>query len=350
MNGYKNLTDLGIQSISAKYFEERKGKSKAQEKPAIVFIGAQPGAGKSTAAKMVRRELDKEGGYIHVDADRMRERIPTHDCKPTSQETQLDAGRLANALRILALKNRRNIIEEGTLRIPGIMANVVEMAHNLGYTAKLVAVATHREESLLGIYERFERQHSNPALNPRFVSEDYHEGALIGFTNNLALDAKLFDKVRVVSRDGQTLFDSAAQENRYANAYEALMKGRELTPERIDALAKGWERVKEMSEKRRAPPDYLEQIGKHVKQVCELEKKVKAGITFPEGNDFAQERTASQHALNKNQAQMYVATKEREEENPAFPERSGEQVRVVAKECVEPEQRRECERKPKQSP
>jgi 2-phosphoglycerate kinase len=73
---YKNLTDAQIQAISAKYFSVREAKSKVQGKPAIVFIGAQPGAGKSAAAQMVRRELVKQGGYIHVDADRMREEIP----------------------------------------------------------------------------------------------------------------------------------------------------------------------------------------------------------------------------------------------------------------------------------
>jgi adenylylsulfate kinase-like enzyme len=121
MAGYKNLTDAEIQAISAKYFAKREEKSTAQKQPVIVFVGAQPGAGKSAAAERVRRELVKHGGYIHVDADRMREEIPINGGKPTSQETQADAGKLANAVRALAIKGRRNIIEEGTLRGLGVM-------------------------------------------------------------------------------------------------------------------------------------------------------------------------------------------------------------------------------------
>jgi hypothetical protein len=272
MSSYRNLSDAQISRISAKYFAKRETMTIAQKQPSIVFIGAQPGAGKSGAAEMVRSELRKKGGYVHVDADRMREEIPLGNSKPTSQETQADAGKLANALRTLALESRRNIIEEGTLRGPGIMASVTEMAHNQGYRAELVAVAAHREESLLGIYERYEKQHLNPMLNPRFVPEDYHEGALAGFTDNMARDAGRFDMVRVVSRDGQTLFDSNARENHYAKPHEAILKGRELTIERIAAIAQGWERVKNRAEKRNAPRDYLERIGAHRQRIADLGK------------------------------------------------------------------------------
>ncbi|MDR0378372.1 MAG: zeta toxin family protein [Candidatus Accumulibacter sp.] len=272
MSGYKNLAEAQIQKIAGKYFSKREEKSSAQDDPVIVFVGAQPGAGKSAAADKVRCELVKQGGYIHVDADRMREEIPIQDCKPTSEETQGDAGKLANALRALAIDGRRNVIEEGTLRGPGIMKHVTERAHKQGYQTELVAVATHEEESLLGIYERFEKQHLNPALNPRFVTEEYHQGALAGFTENLAKDAGGFDRVRVVNRDGQTLFDSAARENRHTGPYEALLKGRELTPERLCSLAQGWERVRTLAEARHAPRDHLEQIGQHRNRVSDLGK------------------------------------------------------------------------------
>ena len=273
MSGYKNLTNEQIQTISGKYFSKREEKSIAQDNPVIVFVGAQPGAGKSAAADKVRCELIKQGGYIHIDADRMREEIPIQGYKPTSQETQADAGKLANALRALGIDGRRNLIEEGTMRNPGIMAHFAEMAHNQGYKAELVAVATHQEESLLGIYERFEKQHLNPALNPRFVSEEYHQGALAGFTDNLAKNSGAFDRVRVVNRDGQTLFDSsAARENSYTGPYDALLKGRELTPERLCSLAQGWERVRTLAEARHAPHDHLEQIGKHRNRVADLGK------------------------------------------------------------------------------
>ncbi|MDR2441921.1 MAG: hypothetical protein LBE31_00170 [Deltaproteobacteria bacterium] len=46
MSKYKNLTDAEVQRISEKYFAERETKSRAQNQPSIVFVGAQPGAEK----------------------------------------------------------------------------------------------------------------------------------------------------------------------------------------------------------------------------------------------------------------------------------------------------------------
>jgi hypothetical protein len=260
---YENLSDDQIRQIGMEYFSERKEKSQAQREPVIVFVGAQPGAGKTAIANRIRRELIARGGYIHVDADRMREEIPIGEAKPTSGETQVDAGKLANVVRALAIDGRRNIIEEGTLRSPGVMGAVASMAHGQGYRAELVALAVHREESLLGVYERFEKQHLNPALNPRFVSEDYHDGAFAGFTENVAKDADKFDRIRVVNRDGQTLFDSAAPENRYPSTNEALRQGRKLTPERRSTIFAGWKEVKKLAEAREASREYLDRIETH---------------------------------------------------------------------------------------
>jgi hypothetical protein len=260
---YKNLSDDQIRQIGAEYFSERKEKSHARKEPVIVFVGAQPGAGKSVTAEVIRRELIARGGYIHVDADRMRVRIPTGKAKPSSEETQTDAGKLANAVRALAIDGRRNIIEEGTLRSPGVMGTVASMAHSQGYRVELVALAAHKEESLLGVYERFEKQHLNPALNPRFVSENYHDDAFNGFTKNVAKDADKFDRVRVVNREGQMLFDSAAPENGYPSANEALQQGRELTPKRRSTIMASWEEVKKLAEVRNAPREYLGRIEMH---------------------------------------------------------------------------------------
>ncbi len=65
---------------------------------------------------MVKAELTMQGGCVHVDADRMRERIRVGDSKPTSEQTQADAGRLVAVLRDQAIQGCRNIVEEGTFR------------------------------------------------------------------------------------------------------------------------------------------------------------------------------------------------------------------------------------------
>ena len=50
------------------------------------------------------------------------------------------------------------------------------------------------------------------------------------------------------------------------------MKGRELTPERLYALAQGWERVRTLAETRHAPGEHLEQIRQHQERIAGLGK------------------------------------------------------------------------------
>lgn len=111
MPAYVPLSDAEVGEIALAYFSGRQAKTQAQEHPTILLVGGQPGAGKSAAAAVARSELVAQGGFIHVDADRMRERIRIGDSKPPSEQTQADAGRLVTSLRELATQGRRNVVE-----------------------------------------------------------------------------------------------------------------------------------------------------------------------------------------------------------------------------------------------
>ncbi len=87
-----------------------------------------------------------------------------------------------------------------------------------GYKVELFAVATPREESLLGIYQRHEMQHAAGGANPRFVSEKYHDEAMQGFESTLDRAAAQLDRVRVADRSGTVLYDSVIQGNQHRNA------------------------------------------------------------------------------------------------------------------------------------
>ena len=228
MAGYQPLTSDEVHDGAKAYFDERKDKSQSLVEPLHILVGGQPGAGKTQASFLARGELAQQGGFIHVDADRMREQIPLGSTKPTSEQTQADAGRLVAELRSLATLSKRNIIEEGTFRDAEGADKFIKGRQAQGYKVELLAVATPREESLLGIYQRFEHQHQLGSENPRFVPEKYHDDTMRGFENTLARSASI-DRVRVIDRAGQVLFDTQAQHNKQANAIEALAAGRKLT-------------------------------------------------------------------------------------------------------------------------
>ena len=76
-NKYQELSKESIQSIANEFFEDRFHLIEAQDKPKAIFIAGQSGAGKTQAANLVKAELKDNGGYVPVDADRMREKLPT---------------------------------------------------------------------------------------------------------------------------------------------------------------------------------------------------------------------------------------------------------------------------------
>ena len=267
---YKPLTDEQVKAIALDYYGKRAGKTEAQDEPRMVLVGGQPGAGKSEASALAKTELREQGGYIHVDADRMRERIPLGDSKPTSEQTQKDASRLVTELRGLAVANRRNILEEGTFRQPHDAERFVAGKQAQGYKVEMLAVATPREQSLLGIYNRHELQHEQKAENPRMVPEKYHDEAMQGFESTLAKAGATLDRTRVIDRGGNVLFDS--QTNQRSNVLEALAEGRKLTDAKLKDTAAVWAETREMAAQRNAPASYQATLKEHHERIEAMQK------------------------------------------------------------------------------
>jgi len=268
MDAYRSPSPEEIQQIAGRYYQDRASKAVAVESPRVVLVGGQPGAGKSKAAELVREELSREGGYIHIDADRMRERIPVGNTRPTSQETQADAGRLVQALRSQAVAGRRNVLEEGTYRESAAAESFLKARRADGYAVELLAVATPRAESVLGIYHRHEKQHAQGSSNPRMVEESYHDQAMAGFRDTLSRVGHALDRVRVVDRDGVVLYDSARAENQHASALAALDEGQRLKPERLEAVASDWQTVAAAAAGRGAPKPYQDAVQAHARDAA----------------------------------------------------------------------------------
>ncbi|WP_265706098.1 zeta toxin family protein [Verminephrobacter aporrectodeae] len=272
MAEYQPMTEDEIRETATKYFAERQSKSSYRKYPIIVLVGGQPGAGKSAVADVVKAELIGQGGYLHIDADRMRERIRVGENNPSSEQTQADAGRLVAVLRDQAMQGRRNIVEEGTFRNPDGMGKFVQKLQARGYTVELFAVAASREESLLGIYQRHELQHQNGMDNPRFVSEKYHDEAMQGFESTVARIAAQLDRVCVSNRSGELLYDSAIQTNEQLNALEALAAGRQLTDTKLAKVTELWGTVESQARQRDAASGYLDVVRAHMQRLHDMQK------------------------------------------------------------------------------
>ena len=271
---YEPISNDDILTIANKYYDEKQHLTEWKKRPKAIFIAGQSGAGKTKAANLVKVELKNIGGYIPVDADRMREELPTGGIAYPSEQTQDDAAKLVKELRDRIVSEKRNFFEEGTFRNSEAVKQAVNALKIYEYQTEMVAVATNFEQSLLGIYERFERQINSGASNPRLVPADYHQNAFDGFTNMFQENANLFDRVRVVNRSGQELFDSQKHDNK--TAYEALLSGRKLSVQDLKDIQTGWERVIESAKQRgNEAEQYMSSIVAHKNKVsAELRKEL----------------------------------------------------------------------------
>ena len=272
MSNYTPINAKEAQEIAAAYLQSRLSKTKSQIEPIMVLVGGQAGAGKSAASAIVREEMTAKGGFIHVDADRLREKLNTKGTNPSSEETQADAGRLVQELRKQAIKEKINLIEEGTYRNPEGVAAFIAARKNDGYKVELVAVATPSDESMLGIYQRHEMQHKAGATNPRFVKQDYHDESFNGFKKTLLHNEPMLDRVRVINRSGELLYDSKSPENnKQKTAIEAMAEGQKLNPSKINAISESYKVIKELAEDRNAAPEYLSGLQKNQDRISNLQ-------------------------------------------------------------------------------
>lgn len=251
------------------YYNKEKERTTSQDEPVIIFVGGQSGAGKSRNGQIEFNRL--QGNGVRVDADRLREFISQPNGLRLSQETQEEAGRNATELRMLAVQGRRNIIEEGTFRNSEGIELFINTMKKAGYKLELVAVATPAEESLLGIYQRHEKQHKAGSLNPRFVPENFHNDSVHGFQKTLAKSEHLLDVVKVVNRDGDLLYDSKnKQDNKEATAIQALLRGQILPDQKLVELIENWDLIKTLAAKRGAEIDYISDVQKNVDHLSNL--------------------------------------------------------------------------------
>ncbi len=273
MSEYQELSDEKRSRIIANYMSDILEITQAVDTPHIALVAAQPGAGKSSASEIVKNEFALKGGYVHVDADIMRTEIPVPSgVVYSSQQTQKDAGLLAIGVRKAALQNHRNVLEEGTFRNAEAVSGSIQSARDAGLTIEMLAVAAAPEESLAGIFKRYEDHYLANNSQPRFVGEDFHNSALEGFNNTVAICETKFDCIRVTNRSGEILYDSLnPQQNKQASAIEALKEYQKITPERLKQVAQVWDVIQAQADSRSHDPvpKYFEQIKQHKQEINE---------------------------------------------------------------------------------
>jgi len=232
--------------------------------PKAVIVAGQPGAGKSTLInfsilEFAPRKAVVINGDEYRDAHPQAKTILSLDDKLFAERTDPDVREWTKRLFASAIKNKRDIIFEGTMRQSKPIMETIATLKQSGYTVEILAMAVKKEISELGIMERYEDQKKLYGAG-RWTPPSAHEAAYVNMPNTLEqieLNSPV-GRVRVFTRAQECLYDNrpdAAKELRKPlAAKQAIIKERDwpMSNDELRNLKKAWERLSDMQAKRGA--------------------------------------------------------------------------------------------------
>jgi len=183
-----------------------------QERPRVIILSLQPGAGKGGLARSA--ELELRGDAVTVDPDALRDFHPKvesfRNAHPYTwaDDTHPDASAWAKELRSAAVEGRKNLILDTTLADGDKAVALVKDLQAKGYEVEIRAMATHRLESELGVDERFSNSLERKGFG-RYVPEGIRDQVYRDLPDNLNQVAKeTGTPVRIFNREGAELYNS----------------------------------------------------------------------------------------------------------------------------------------------
>lgn len=197
-------------SILPVYFPET---TRSDSPPTLVMLAGQPGAGRSRATSILL--ADHGPDLATVSGDDLRAFHPRFVEIAAAREpdarvglARATAGWVRDCIRY-ARDNGRSLVLEGAFQDPSVAMGTAERFATEGFQTRVVVVTSQRAESLLTVTSGYLRavHASSPA---RFVSRELHDR---GFEATRALvtatvDAAFVDRLTVLSRAGQAVFDA----------------------------------------------------------------------------------------------------------------------------------------------
>lgn len=221
-----------------------------QENPIALFLGGQPGAGKSALAEEVLSEFESKGSLVPISTDDYRDKHPhqkklmeTND-KIASQLTGPDCGLWVQKAVALAKENKFNILLDGTLRDSEAVAQSMTSLRKAGYKIEVRIVAVSAQQSQLATMLRYEGQKADKGVG-RMTSPEAHDAGYHGLPVTLKRieDEMLADKIGIYQRGGDKLYENSQDQGQWKyppKAVEVLedKRNRRLSPTEAEAYLK----------------------------------------------------------------------------------------------------------------
>ncbi len=227
--------------IAPKYLD----KKFSHEKPKIVILCGQPGAGKGGLARAAEKEFARDA--VVVDPDELREfhpnrrRFRSESPYTWATRTHPDASAWAKELLAKAAAERKNIILDKTLSNGQDSVELVKKLQEQGYEVEVRVVATHKLESALGVEKRFADSLDGKGYG-RYVPKSVHDESYNNIPTTLnAIHEQTGVRIRIFSREGKELDGSPVNSRRPGKVLKDERNARMRDPKIREKLKKDYE-------------------------------------------------------------------------------------------------------------
>ncbi|MBS9775714.1 MAG: zeta toxin family protein [Fusobacterium sp.] len=192
--------------------------NKESKKPIAIILGGQPASGKGSLTKHIEKEYPNRS-FLVVNGDLYRFYHPNSrnlikDFDNYSKETQIFSNVFTEQLIKEAIKNKYDIIVEGTMRNPKVPLNTALDFKNNGFIVEAHAIATPGIVTELGLYNRFTEELQTKGVG-RLADIDSHNMAVKGVPKSLdnLYDTKTVDRISIYNYLGKEKIKDLKLEN-----------------------------------------------------------------------------------------------------------------------------------------
>jgi UDP-N-acetylglucosamine kinase len=184
-----------------------------QDRPVVVFVAGQTGAGKTAVTSMVDRALARGGQAVNLNLDTYKPFHPRHDELMEADDTtvgaytSIDGHKWMEKAEAYAIENRFNVLMESAMRDPRDFEEPAARFKAAGYRVEVAILAVHESHSRLGALSRYLEQ-VNDFGSGRLIDQQIHDACYRGVVRSAdAIDTgRLADGVFVLNRGGHTVY------------------------------------------------------------------------------------------------------------------------------------------------
>ena len=195
--------DIAKRELSATLFDD----VRKEKQPVAIILGGQPASGKTAIFELLQNKIFPDKQFVIINGDEYRSFHPRSDKilfeygKDYANKTQIFANKLVEFLKEECIKKRYNFILESTFRNIETIKNTSEELKKDNYKTAVHALSVPYWDSILGIFERYERQIELTGTG-RFSPITTHNEAFTALPKNLKIcfQDQFFDEIFIYKR------------------------------------------------------------------------------------------------------------------------------------------------------